>query len=71
MSYKFASIQQALQDLANGKMVILIDDKTRENEGDLVIAAEHVSPETINFMIINTNVTVIIITGINVSNHSL
>ena len=44
------SIEQAVSDLQLGKMIILIDDKNRENEGDLLIAAEHVTPETINFM---------------------
>lgn len=53
MPYKLNTIEEALNDLKQGKMVILIDDKTRENEGDLVIAAEHVSPEAINFMIKN------------------
>ena len=47
-------IPQALQDLAAGKMIILMDDKNRENEGDLVIAAEHVTPAAINFMIKHT-----------------
>lgn len=55
MSHKFASIEQALCDLAQGKMVILMDDKTRENEGDLVLASEHVTPESINFMLKHTS----------------
>ena len=46
----FASIDRALQDLQAGKMIIVIDDQNRENEGDLVIAAEKVTPEIINFM---------------------
>jgi len=41
---------EIIADLAAGKMVILVDDEERENEGDLVLAAEHVSPEAINFM---------------------
>ncbi len=43
-------IQQALEDFRAGKMIILVDDEDRENEGDLAIAAERVTPETINFM---------------------
>lgn len=44
------SIEEAVSDIRNGKMVILVDDKDRENEGDLVVAAEYATPETINFM---------------------
>jgi 3,4-dihydroxy 2-butanone 4-phosphate synthase/GTP cyclohydrolase II len=43
-------IEAALDDIRQGKMVILVDDEDRENEGDLVIAAEKVTPEAINFM---------------------
>ena len=43
-------ISRALEDIRNGKMVILVDDEDRENEGDLVLAAERVTPEAINFM---------------------
>ena len=43
-------IEEALQDIRNGKMVILVDDEDRENEGDLTMAAEMVTPEAINFM---------------------
>jgi len=45
-----AKIDAALEDVRNGKMVILVDDEDRENEGDLVIAAELVTPDAINFM---------------------
>jgi 3,4-dihydroxy 2-butanone 4-phosphate synthase/GTP cyclohydrolase II len=45
-----ARIEDAIEDLRAGKMVILVDDEDRENEGDLTIAAEHVTPEAINFM---------------------
>src|SRR5690349_23384003 len=45
-----APIPELVADLAAGKMVILVDDEDRENEGDLVLAAEHVTPEAINFM---------------------
>jgi 3,4-dihydroxy 2-butanone 4-phosphate synthase/GTP cyclohydrolase II len=45
------NIKQAIKDLQQGKMVLVVDDEQRENEGDLVIAAEKVTPEAINFMI--------------------
>ncbi len=44
------TIPEALRDIAAGKMVILVDDPDRENEGDLAIAAEHVTPDVVNFM---------------------
>ncbi len=44
------SIEEAIKDIRAGKMVVLVDDEDRENEGDLTIAAECVTPETINFM---------------------
>ncbi|ROL60247.1 bifunctional 3,4-dihydroxy-2-butanone-4-phosphate synthase/GTP cyclohydrolase II [Bacteroidetes/Chlorobi group bacterium MS-B_bin-24] len=44
------SIEEALKDLASGKMVIVVDDEDRENEGDLIAASELCTPETINFM---------------------
>jgi 3,4-dihydroxy 2-butanone 4-phosphate synthase / GTP cyclohydrolase II len=47
---KFASIPEVIDDLQNGKMIILVDDEDRENEGDLVIAAEKATPASINFM---------------------
>ena len=50
MEFKFNTIEEALEDIANGKMVIVVDDPDRENEGDLVMAAEKVTPEAINFM---------------------
>jgi 3,4-dihydroxy 2-butanone 4-phosphate synthase/GTP cyclohydrolase II len=46
----FSSIEEAVEDIKAGKMVIVVDDEDRENEGDLTIAAEKVTPETINFM---------------------
>ena len=46
----FASIEEALKDIKDGKMIIVVDDPNRENEGDFVIAAEKVTPEAINFM---------------------
>ena len=50
MSHNFIQVQQALKDIQQGKMIILVDDEDRENEGDLVIAAETVTPEAINFI---------------------
>lgn len=50
MTSPFASIEQAVDALKAGRMVILLDDEHRENEGDLVIAADYASPEAINFM---------------------
>ena len=44
------SVEKAIEDIAAGKMVILVDDEDRENEGDLTMAAEKVTPEAINFM---------------------
>ena len=46
-----SKIEEAIDDIRNGKMVIVIDDEDRENEGDLTMAAEMVTPEAINFMI--------------------
>ncbi len=46
----FSSIEEAIADLRAGKFVVVVDDEDRENEGDLVIAAERVTPQAINFM---------------------
>ena len=46
----FGTIEQAVEDLRNGKIIIVADDEDRENEGDLVFAAEFVTPEKINFL---------------------
>lgn len=43
-------IEEAIEDIRKGRMIIMVDDEDRENEGDLVIAAEHTTPELINFM---------------------
>jgi 3,4-dihydroxy 2-butanone 4-phosphate synthase/GTP cyclohydrolase II len=45
-----SGIEEAIEDIRSGKMVILVDDEDRENEGDLTLAAEFVTPEAINFM---------------------
>lgn len=50
---KFDTIEQAVEDFRNGKFVIVVDDEDRENEGDLIMAAEKVTPEHVNFMITN------------------
>lgn len=47
---KLNTPQELIEDIKNGKMVILVDDEDRENEGDLVIGADHICPEAINFM---------------------
>jgi 3,4-dihydroxy 2-butanone 4-phosphate synthase/GTP cyclohydrolase II len=47
---KLNSIDEALEDIRNGKIIIVVDDEDRENEGDFICAAELVTPETINFM---------------------
>lgn len=46
----FNTIEEAIEDIKQGKMVVVVDDKRRENEGDLVMAAEMVTPQAINFM---------------------
>jgi 3,4-dihydroxy 2-butanone 4-phosphate synthase/GTP cyclohydrolase II len=46
----FSSVPQALEDLRNGRFIIILDDENRENEGDLMMAAEKVTPDAINFM---------------------
>ena len=49
-SMSFASIEDAAADIRDGRMIIIVDDEDRENEGDLVCAAEKTTPEVINFM---------------------
>ena len=46
----FATIEDAIEDIRAGRMVVVVDDEDRENEGDLVIAAQFATPEAINFM---------------------
>jgi 3,4-dihydroxy 2-butanone 4-phosphate synthase/GTP cyclohydrolase II len=46
----FATVEEALEDIRAGRMIVLVDDEDRENEGDLTMAAEKVTPEAINFM---------------------
>ena len=49
-SKPFATIERAIEELREGRFVVVVDDEDRENEGDLVLAAERVTPEAINFM---------------------
>jgi 3,4-dihydroxy 2-butanone 4-phosphate synthase/GTP cyclohydrolase II len=51
--FKLSSIEDALQDFKKGKFVIVVDDEDRENEGDLIVAAEMITPEKVNFMLKN------------------
>ena len=47
---RFATVEEAVEEIRQGRMIVLVDDEDRENEGDLTMAAEKVTPETINFM---------------------
>jgi 3,4-dihydroxy 2-butanone 4-phosphate synthase/GTP cyclohydrolase II len=53
MTNDFSPVEEILAELSAGRMIVLVDDEYRENEGDLVIAAEKVTPESINFMVRN------------------
>src|SRR5256884_2668609 len=46
----FATVEEAVEEIRQGRMIVLIDDEDRENEGDLAMAAEKITPEVINFM---------------------
>lgn len=48
--YKFNTVEEAIEDIKAGKIIVVVDDEDRENEGDLLMAAEKVTPEAINFM---------------------
>jgi len=50
MGKEFSTIEEAIEDVRQGKMIVIVDDEDRENEGDLMIAAEKANPELINFM---------------------
>ena len=52
-SFKLASIEEAIEDFKKGQFVIVVDDEDRENEGDLIMAAELVTPEHVNYMLRN------------------
>jgi 3,4-dihydroxy 2-butanone 4-phosphate synthase/GTP cyclohydrolase II len=46
----FATVEEALEEIRQGRQIVLVDDEDRENEGDLTMAAEKITPEAINFM---------------------
>lgn len=48
--FKFNTIEEAIEDIKEGKIIVVVDDEDRENEGDLLMAAEKVTPEAVNFM---------------------
>jgi len=50
MKKTFDSIESVIADIRRGKMVIIVDDEDRENEGDLIMAAQHITPAAVNFM---------------------
>ncbi|MBF4984769.1 3,4-dihydroxy-2-butanone-4-phosphate synthase, partial [Nonlabens mediterrranea] len=49
-SFQLDSIEDAIEDIKNGKVIIVVDDENRENEGDFLASAQSVTPEMINFM---------------------
>jgi len=49
-NYKLNTIKEAIEDIKNGRLLIVVDDEDRENEGDFICAAELITPETVNFM---------------------
>ncbi|MBR0364150.1 MAG: 3,4-dihydroxy-2-butanone-4-phosphate synthase [Clostridia bacterium] len=53
MAKEFATIEQAVEDLKAGKLILCVDDPDRENEGDLICAAEFATTENINFMAVH------------------
>ncbi len=52
-TFKLNSIEEAIEDFKQGKFLIVVDDEDRENEGDFIIAAEKITPEAVNFMLIH------------------
>ena len=48
--FEYNTIEEALDDLRKGKIIVVTDDEGRENEGDFICAAQHATPENINFM---------------------
>lgn len=50
---KLSSVEEAVKDFKEGKFVIVVDDEDRENEGDLIVAAENITPEKVNFMLVH------------------
>ena len=47
---KLNNVKEAIEDIKNGKMVVVVDDEDRENEGDLIMAASKITPEAVNFI---------------------
>jgi len=47
----FCSVPEAIEEIKNGKVIIVVDDEDRENEGDFICAAEYVTPDIVNFMV--------------------
>src|ERR1700726_4209090 len=47
---QFATVEEALEEIRQGRQIVLVDDEDRENEGDLTMAAEKITPEAVNFM---------------------
>ncbi|HOH84163.1 MAG TPA: 3,4-dihydroxy-2-butanone-4-phosphate synthase, partial [Bacteroidales bacterium] len=50
MEYKLDTIEEAIEDIRQGKIIIVVDDEDRENEGDFITAAETITAEKVNFM---------------------
>ena len=50
MESKLNSIAEAIEEIKNGKIIIVVDDEDRENEGDFICAAESITPEMVNFV---------------------
>ena len=50
---KLNTVEEAIEDFRQGKIVIVVDDEDRENEGDFIVAAEKITPEIVNFMLHN------------------
>src|SRR6201986_267638 len=50
VSSPFCTVEEAVEEIRQGRMIVLVDDEDRENEGDLTLAAEKITPEAINFM---------------------
>ncbi|HTA82869.1 MAG TPA: 3,4-dihydroxy-2-butanone-4-phosphate synthase, partial [Bacteroidia bacterium] len=51
MASKLSAIEDAIDDIKKGKLVIVVDDEDRENEGDFITAARNITPEMVNFML--------------------
>lgn len=56
--FEFNTIEEAIEDLRQGKLILVTDDEDRENEGDLICAAEFATTENINFMAVHADLSV-------------